>query len=124
MASIIVVGPCAAGKTTLVNGLRRLGIEARAIAQEHSAIPELFRQHAEPDALVVYLTAEYRVLHARRPLSLGRPQYVAERARLAEARAAADFVLHTDGIGIEPVLTRVFAWIEGRPGPGLSRNPG
>lgn len=110
-APVVVVGPCAAGKTTLVEGLRVRGVEARAVAQEHSAVPELFRHHASDRSVLVYLTAEYRVIHARRPLSSGRPQYVAEKARLALARESAQLILHTDGVTIEGVLNRVYAWL-------------
>jgi hypothetical protein len=112
MRPLVVVGPCAAGKTTLVEGLVALGVDARAVAQEHSAIPNLFCRNVPDDAVLVYLTADYRVLHGRRPHSSGRPQYAAERPRLESARAAADLLLHTDGVGIEEVRARVLTWLE------------
>jgi dephospho-CoA kinase len=34
-----VVGPCAAGKTTLVAALKNRGYEVHHIAQEHSYVP-------------------------------------------------------------------------------------
>jgi ribose 1,5-bisphosphokinase PhnN len=35
---ISVVGPCGAGKTTLVSGLRARGINSRQTSQEHSYV--------------------------------------------------------------------------------------
>jgi ABC-type cobalamin/Fe3+-siderophores transport system ATPase subunit len=111
MRPVVVVGPCAAGKTTLVGGLRALGVEARAVAQEHSAVSRLYRQHARDGTVFVYLTADYRVLRARRPLSGGRPQYQAEWERLSDARAAAHLLVHTDGVPIATVRDRVYAFL-------------
>ncbi|MCL5967151.1 MAG: hypothetical protein M1516_00640 [Firmicutes bacterium] len=90
------------------------------MAQEHSAIPNLFCRNMPADAVLVYLTADYRVLHGRRPHSSGRPQYAAERSRLEAARSAADLLLHTDGVGIDEVRARVLTWLRELP----DRKPG
>ena len=49
---IVVVGVCASGKTTLVEGLRARGYRARSVALEHSNVPRLWTYH-DPDFLVV-----------------------------------------------------------------------
>jgi guanylate kinase len=36
---VIVVGPCAAGKSSLVARLRAAGVRARSVSQEHSYVP-------------------------------------------------------------------------------------
>ncbi|HEX5503007.1 MAG TPA: hypothetical protein VFW96_10315, partial [Thermomicrobiales bacterium] len=45
---VVVVGPCAAGKTTLVARLRARGHDAAVCAQEHSGVPYLW-QLTRPD---------------------------------------------------------------------------
>ena len=51
-----VVGPCAAGKTTLIAGLRNHGYTAKHIAQEHSYVPAMWQLLTNPDILI-YLDA-------------------------------------------------------------------
>jgi len=48
---IVVVGPCASGKTTLVRGLQSCGYRAMVSGQEHSEIPTLWRRTA-PDVTI------------------------------------------------------------------------
>jgi hypothetical protein len=106
--ALIVVGPCGVGKSTLVAGLRRAGVAARAVAQEHSQVPDLFRRHSPAPALVVFLAATLPTVRGRRlDAALGAPQYRIERQRLRLAQGTADLVVHTDGISAEEVLVRV-----------------
>ncbi len=106
--ALVVVGPCAAGKTTLVNALAAAGLPARAVAQEHSVVPTLFRQR--PGAGLIYLTADWAVLRRRRPLSGGRAQHQEELRVLQAARAAADLVVHTDSLTPAEVAALVLSW--------------
>ncbi len=48
---VTVVGPCASGKSTLVKALKMHGIDARAAAQEHSAVAALWSR-SDPDVLI------------------------------------------------------------------------
>lgn len=107
-APLVVVGPCASGKSTLVECLRREGIPARSVAQEHSAVPDLFAQR--PGSGVIYLSAQWPTAHRRRPQSLGYPQYAEEMRRLQAARQAADLVVHTDGLLPAEVCRFVKTW--------------
>lgn len=106
--AIVVVGPCAAGKSTLVRYLARVGVPARAIAQEHSVVPTLFLRY--PGAGLVYLTADWMVLRRRRPQSGGWAQYAEEMRVLQTARAAAELVVHTDSRTPAAVAALVLAW--------------
>jgi len=49
---LAVVGPCAAGKSTLIEGLRQHGYQARHVAQEHSYVPEMWKLLTSPDYLI------------------------------------------------------------------------
>src|SRR3954465_4528610 len=61
---IVVVGPCAAGKSTLVSALRGLGYDAHVSGQEHSEIATLW-QHSKPDVLIA-LDADITAVRDRR----------------------------------------------------------
>lgn len=100
---IVVVGPCASGKTTLVNELRRLGYDARVVAQEHSDIHDLW-QHPDP-SLVIALDVDLETLRRRRskphwPESLYRTQ----RRRLEAAMSVAAARLDTSSLSPMAVL--------------------
>ncbi len=62
-----VVGPCAAGKSTLIAGLTRLGYRTRHIAQEHSYVKDMWQRLTNPDILV-FLDASYPTTCQRRKL--------------------------------------------------------
>lgn len=100
---IVVVGPCAAGKSTLVNGLRDHGYEALVSGQEHSDIPSLW-QHANPD-VVIALLADLPTVRARRdddhwPAWL----FARQQQRLRQAIARADVIIDTSGRDAATVL--------------------
>ena len=48
---VAVVGPCAAGKSTIVEQLIQWGYDAYVVGQEHSAVQDLWRRQS-PDALI------------------------------------------------------------------------
>ncbi len=106
-----IVGPCAAGKTTLEGNLRRLGYDAHAIGQEHSQAQMMWRQLTDPDILI-YLDAALPTVCAR--LNVNWEQnYIDEQARrLTDARAHADFTLATDDLSGAEVAARVVAFLE------------
>lgn len=116
---VVVVGPCAAGKTTLVQGLQRLGYEAMVCGQEHSEIPTLWR-HTMPD-VVVALDVALPTLQQRRGGSWPEWLYLVQRRRLRGARAAAAVLIDTSTIDPDTVLRRVVSSLRGRqvrrPGP-------
>ncbi len=109
---IVVVGPCASGKTTLVGHLQALGLDAHNVAQEHSGIKKLW-QKKQPD-VVVMLDASLPVIRRRRAVPWGEERLVAQRERLSDAREHADLFIQTDPLTREEVAERVLDFIAGR----------
>ncbi len=109
-ARVVVVGVCASGKTTLVRGLRREGVEALNVAQEHSNVAHLW-QHPEPDYLV-YLEANLDTIRERRPVSWGRKRLQVQRQRLEHARRHCWFFLETDGLNEGQMVAAVKTGLE------------
>jgi deoxyadenosine/deoxycytidine kinase len=102
---IAVVGPCAAGKTTLVDGLREHGYTARQIAQEHSYVPQMWQLLTKPDILI-YVDASYKSCTERKELTWSQKDYEQQVERLAHAREHADIFLDTEGIDAQEALER------------------
>jgi hypothetical protein len=91
---VVLVGPCAAGKSTLAAALEPAGYEVHQCAQEHSEIPHLWAL-AEPD-LLVYLSVDLPTIRQRRanpawPASL----YQRQLHRLEQALTACDVYIDT-----------------------------
>lgn len=106
-----VVGPSAAGKSTLVTALREVGYNARHIAQEHSYVADMWRRISNPDVLI-YLHVSYEVSRARRPgVEWGPDRHAAESDRLGHAREHADLTIDTDPLTAAEVRERVFAFL-------------
>lgn len=108
---IAVVGPCAAGKSTLTRALKASGYPARQPAQEHSLVPDMWRRMSRPD-LLIYLDVDYASARQRRPRSVGEPERLAaQRQRLQHARQHCDFYLDTSDLTPQEVWTAVQAFL-------------
>ena len=107
-----MVGPCAAGKSTLVTALRALGYDAHVSGQEHSEIATLW-QHAQPDVLIA-LEVDIRAVRGRRGGSW--PEWLHDRQvrRLAAASRAADLAIDTTMLSPQTVVDRVVAYLQRR----------
>lgn len=105
-----IVGPCGAGKTTLVKGLHRYGFHARAIAQEHSFVKDMWLRITKPDVLI-FLQASCSVGGKRRHLNWTEQEWVEEQRRLAYSLEHADFYLNTDSLTIVEVLNSVIEFL-------------
>jgi deoxyadenosine/deoxycytidine kinase len=103
---IAVVGPCASGKTTLVEGLFRHGLKARQIAQEHSYVPQMWEILTKPDILI-YVDASFESCTERKKLNWALKDYERQKERLTHARQHCDIYLDTEGISAEEALERV-----------------
>jgi hypothetical protein len=104
---IVVVGPCASGKSTLMGNLRPKGYMIRNCAQEHSHVAQLWRKYCRADVLI-YLDAGLETIGRRQ----GRSDWTQARLdeqhrRLADARRHCDFYLYTDELSREQVADRV-----------------
>jgi hypothetical protein len=113
-----VVGPCSAGKSTLVEALRTRGYQAKHIAQEHSFAPRMWQVIGRPDVLV-YLDVSYPVSQARRWMNWGPEDMAEQKRRLAHAREHCDLYVETDALDVETVRQRVLAFLaQRREAPG------
>lgn len=110
---IVIVGPCAAGKSTLARGLENAGWQARQIAQEHSYVPTMWQQISQPDVLI-YLDASYESCSRRKSLDWTRREYLAQKERLEHARRHADIYLDSDGLSPKAVLEACLEQLGGR----------
>jgi GTPase SAR1 family protein len=104
-----VVGPCAAGKSTLVEQLRLRGYQVRHIAQEHSYVPDMWRQFAKAEVLI-YLDVTFEVSRDRTGSSWSRDIYNNQVQRLTHARENADLTIETNDRTPEQVLDLVLEY--------------
>jgi len=108
---VVVVGVCASGKSSLVRALVDRGYDARACAQEHSYVPDMWQRMSRPQALVC-LDAREATIRGRLRSPPSREQMVAQRRRLAHARAHCDLYLPTDSLTPSDVAMQVVAWLQ------------
>lgn len=106
-----VVGPCAAGKTTLVKKLRELGYNARHIAQEHSCVPTMWKRITNPDILI-YLDVNYPNTLIRKKLDWTAQEYQEQLQRLAHAHQHADLIIDTNSLSEDEVSQLAISFIE------------
>lgn len=107
-----VVGPCAAGKSTLVKALRQRGVRAREVAQEHSYVPAMWQRLTRPDVLI-YLDVSREEAERRLQRDLPPAWWAEIQRRLSHARSHADLVVATDGRTPEGVLGEVLGFLAG-----------
>jgi hypothetical protein len=110
---IVVVGPCAAGKSTLVAALQERGYDAQVSAQEHSAIAALW-QHTHPD-IVIALEVDISAVRARRGAEWPEWLHDLQVQRLRAASAAADLTIDTTDIDPAGIVDRVVAFLISPP---------
>lgn len=108
-----IVGPCGAGKTTLAEGLQRNGWRARAIAQEHSNVKDMWQRMTRPDVLV-FLQASCLVGGERRRMEWNDSEWEEQQRRLIHARRHANITLDTDTLGIGEVLDLILTFLKER----------
>lgn len=92
-----IVGPCAAGKSSLAAALAERGVLAKQIVQEHSYAPQMWRIIGKPEFLI-YLDASFESCTRRKSLDWTRAEYERQLQRLADARQNCDCYLSTDGL--------------------------
>jgi deoxyadenosine/deoxycytidine kinase len=105
-----VVGPCGAGKSSLVVGLRDEGYQVRHIAQEHSYVPDMWKRLTNPDILV-YLDVSYENTILRRRLDWTYAEYNEQLHRLRHARQHADVLIDTNVLSVHEVRAAVLSFI-------------
>jgi deoxyadenosine/deoxycytidine kinase len=105
-----IVGPCGAGKSTLIEGLEARGFRCRHIAQEHSYVPYMWQRLTNPD-LLIYLHASFAECTARRHLNWTEQDYAEQLRRLDHARQHADLVIDTDDQTPQQVLEQAASFL-------------
>lgn len=106
-----IVGPCAAGKSTLIAQLAPLGLTAKHIAQEHSFVPTMWARLSSPDILI-FLDVSFDESMRRRKQNWGLEDYHEQHRRLAHARQHAHLYLDTTDMDPQMVLERVLEYLE------------
>ena len=98
-----VVGPCGSGKSTLIQGLEKLGYACSHIAQEHSYVQAMWQIISKPDVLI-YLHSSYETSTYRRKLDWLEKDYKEQLRRLTHAREHAQITISTDGLTPDKIL--------------------
>lgn len=101
-----IVGPCSAGKSTLINQLREDGYNCKHIAQEHSYVPDMWQKLVNPRALI-YLDVSYENSMNRRNLNLTPLEFQEQENRLSHARKNAHIYVDTNPLSIGEVFHAV-----------------
>jgi len=107
---VAVVGPCASGKSTLVQNLRQRGYDAYVVAQEHSAVPTLW-SHQHPDLLIA-LQTDLKTIRQRRGPTWSSAIYKAQLQRLQDAYGSADLTIDTGVVPEQNALEQAVAFLE------------
>lgn len=105
-----LVGPCAAGKTTLTALLKNRGIQVKQIAQEHSYVKNMWQRISNPDILI-FLDVSYVESIKRRQLNWTLKEYHIQLERLSHARQHADLYIYTDDYNVNEVLQLILDFI-------------
>lgn len=106
MTRIVVVGPCASGKSSTVTALRAAGLDAVACAQEHSEVAQLWLR-SEPSCLL-YLDIGLSAIRQRRDApSWSKAVYVEQRRRLADARRNATWIVDSASTSVQDIVRLV-----------------
>ncbi|MDQ2682023.1 MAG: hypothetical protein M3Y37_00710 [Chloroflexota bacterium] len=113
---VTVVGPCASGKSTLVRALRMHGYDARATAQEHSAVADLWRR-SEPDVLIALQASLESVRARRRNPRWSKSIWAAQQHRLEDAVEHADLIADTSARSVNDVVADVLEFLADRSRP-------
>lgn len=100
-----VVGPCGAGKSTLIAGLEKHGYRCRHIAQEHSFAKQMWKIISKPDILI-FLECSFENSTKRRNLNWLPADHEEQLRRLSHAREHADIVIDTNTLSQDGVLAQ------------------
>lgn len=98
-----VVGPCSAGKSTLIDRLQEKGYQCRHIAQEHSYVPDMWFKLVNP-RLLIYLDVTYSVSMQRKKLNMNENEFEQQKERLLHAHQNADLYIQTDNLSPDEVF--------------------
>lgn len=109
-----LVGPCAAGKSTITHLLRLRGMNIKPIAQEHSYVQQMWQVITKPD-LLVFLEVSYENTILRRKLNWTREEYEEQLRRLEHAYQHADLVIDTNDLNPGQVVETILVFLNQKP---------
>ena len=101
-----IVGPCGAGKSTLIADLKKSGYNARQIAQEHSYVPDMWKRLSNPEILI-FLVVSYSNTVIRRKLDWTENEYLEQLKRLDHAYQHANIIIDTNNLTSKQVFEKV-----------------
>lgn len=108
---IKVVGMSAGGKSTLVEGLRNAGYDARPVSQEHSNVPDLWKQFGLPKVLI-FLDVSLQAQKQRRPdVEWSEKAHLDEVEKLKQAQEHAELRIDTSDLPPAKVLQVALAFL-------------
>jgi cytidylate kinase len=105
-----VVGPCCAGKSTLVRALAARGCDVRHIAQEHSYAPKMWQIIGKAD-LLIFLDVNFDVAQSRRWMDWLPRDLDEQRQRLRDARLHCDLYVDTNPLSAAEVFDVVVPFV-------------
>lgn len=108
-----VVGPCGAGKSTLIRGLEEHGYRCRHIAQEHSFAKQMWKIISKPDILI-FLECSFENSTKRRKLNWQPADHEEQIRRLSHAFEHADLIINTNTLDESGVLAQALAYLKSR----------
>ncbi len=108
---IAIVGPCAAGKSTLARNLQARGYNAEDCAQEHSGVPTMWLQIAKPDILI-YLDASLATICRRLNVKWEQAYLDEMNRRLTNAREHAQVAIDTNPLSPNQVCDCAIAFLQ------------
>jgi deoxyadenosine/deoxycytidine kinase len=106
-----VVGPCAAGKTTLIAGLLKFDFKAQHIAQEHSYVQDMWQRLTNP-SILIFLDASFPETIKRRNLEWLFEEYKEQHRRLNHSRQNCDLYIFTDPLTSCEVIQNVLTFLK------------
>jgi cytidylate kinase len=106
-----IVGPCAAGKSTLIKELTDLGVTAKHIAQEHSFVPDMWERLTSPDILI-FLDVSFEESMKRRKQNWSIADYQEQHHRLRHARQHANLYVDTTALSPGEVLQQILRFVK------------
>ncbi len=105
-----IVGPCAAGKSTLARNLKARGYNAEDCAQEHSGVQYMWQRMARPD-LLIYLDVSLQNIRQRLRVNWEQSYLDEMNRRLTHAREHADFFIDTNELTIDQVCAKAVEFL-------------
>jgi type II secretory pathway predicted ATPase ExeA len=113
LGRIVIVGPCASGKSTVARALRMHGYDAHVTSQEHSAVPKLWSR-SDPSVLIA-LQADIESIRLRRQNPRwSQSIWQEQQTRLADAFKHADLVEDTSDLSANEVVDTVLNFLKAR----------